>query len=116
MCPFIACICCPGWHAPPIIGFHVCAHWSNRLSPPAGAAQIEVTYPSLAAMVAYIQSRHTVLKQVASTARGSLDMTKPLPLPHKAYLALITFLRQCRSKQAEQAEAPQQDYLGTAMI
>lgn len=79
-----------------------------------GAAQVQVTYPSLQAMVAYIQSRHAALKQVASSARGSLDMTKPLPLSHKAYLALITFLRQCRSKQKTLPDSPPQDYLGDA--
>ena len=77
-----------------------------------GATQVQVTYPSLADMAAYIQSRHAPLKQAASTARGSLDMTKPLPLSHKAYLALITFLRQCRSKQKTQPDSPPQDYLG----
>lgn len=80
-----------------------------------GAAQVQVTYPSLEAMVAYIQSRHAALKQVASTARGTLDMTKPLPLSQKAYLALITFLRQCRSKQKTLPEEPPQDYLGDAV-
>ena len=80
----------------------------------AGAVQAQVTYPTLAAMVAYVQSRHAVLKSAASTARGAMDMTKSLPLPHKAYLALVTFLRECRSKQAEQADAPPQDYLGTS--
>ena len=74
-----------------------------------------MTYPSLEAMVAYAQSRHAALKQVASTARGTLDMTKPLPLSHKAYLALINFLRQCRSKQKALPDSPPQDYLGDAL-
>lgn len=80
----------------------------------AGTTQVQVTYPTSAAMVAYVQNRHPALKQVASTARGSLDMTKPLPIPHKAYLALITFLRQCRSKQQERNDVPSQNYLGKA--
>ena len=96
---------CPQLHAAPSVqGDSACV----------GAAQVQVTYPSLEAMVAYIQSRHAALKQVASTARGSLDMTKPLPLSHKAYLALITFLRQCRSKQKTLPDSPPQDYLGNA--
>lgn len=74
-----------------------------------------MTYPSLEAMVVYIQGRHPAVKQVASTARGSLDMTKPLPLSQKAYLALITFLRKCRGMQKSLPDSPLQDYLGDTL-
>ena len=78
----------------------------------AGAAQVKVTYPQLAWLVTYVQNRHPVLKQVAATSRGSLDMSKPLPLQPKAYLALISFLRECRKQQPDQSDAPSQAYLG----
>ena len=73
---------------------------------------MSVTYPPLAAMVNYTQNRHAALKQVAATGRGSLDMTKPLPLRPKAYQALITFLGECRKQGGGQAGPPSQDYLG----
>lgn len=82
----------------------------------AGAPQVQVTYPPLAAMVAYIQSRHAALKQAANSPRGSMDMTKQLPLAPKAYLALIAFLRECRSKQEAQPDAPPQEYLGKGIL
>ena len=78
----------------------------------AGAAQVKVTYPQLAWLVTYVQNRHPVLKQVAATGRGSLDMSKPLPLQPKAYLALISFLRECRKQQPDQSDSPSQAYLG----
>ncbi|KAL3147888.1 hypothetical protein ABBQ32_002606 [Trebouxia sp. C0010 RCD-2024] len=84
----------------------------NPPKPQPGAPQVQVTYPPLAAMVAYIQSRHAALKQAANSPRGSMDMTKQLPLAPKAYLALIAFLRECRSKQEAQPDAPPQEYLG----
>ena len=77
-----------------------------------GAAQIHVTYPQLGTVVSYTQNRHSALKQAAATGRGSLDMTKPLPLQPKAYLALISFLRQCWRQQRDQPDALSQDYLG----
>lgn len=43
-------------------------------------------------------------------------MTKPLPLAPKAYLALISFLRECRSKQEAQPDAPPQEYLGEGIL
>ena len=63
-------------------------------------------------MVAYVQARHAALRNAAATARGSLDMTKPLPLAFKAYLALIKFLQQCRLHEPDAAKALSQDYLG----
>lgn len=78
----------------------------------AGAAEIKVMYPQLAAMVSYIQDRHSALKQAAATGRGSLDMTKPLPLQPKAYLALISFLRECRKQNRNDSRSPSQSYLG----
>ena len=78
----------------------------------AGAAEIKVTYPQLAAMVSYIQDRHSALKQAAATGRGSLEMTKPLPLQPKAYLALISFLRECRKQNRNDSKSPSQSYLG----
>ena len=77
-----------------------------------GAAQMKVTYPQLGAMVSYTQSRQAALKQAAATARGSLDMSKPLPLQPKAYLALITFLRECRKQHTDDRTSVSQDYLG----
>ncbi len=78
----------------------------------AGAAQLKVTYPELGAMVSYTQSRQAALKQAAATGRGSLDMSKPLPLQPKAYLALITFLRECRKQHTADPKSVSQDYLG----
>ena len=78
----------------------------------AGAAQMKVTYPQLRAMVSYTQSRQTALKQAAATGRGSLDMSKPLPLQPGAYLALITFLRECRKQHTDDPKSVSQDYLG----
>jgi hypothetical protein len=78
----------------------------------AGAAQIKITYPQLGVMVSYTQSRQPALKQAAATARGSLDMSKPLPLQPKAYLALITFLRECRQQHTHDPKSVSQDYLG----
>lgn len=77
----------------------------------AGAAQMKVTYPQLAAMVSYTQSRQPALQQAAATARGSLDKSKPLPLPPKAYLALIAFLRECRQQHTDDPQSVSQDYL-----
>ena len=78
----------------------------------AGAAQIKITYPQLGVMVSYTQSRQAALKQAAATGRGSLDMSKPLPLQPKAYLALITFLRECRKQHTHDPKSVSQDYLG----
>ncbi|DBB07277.1 TPA: hypothetical protein ACH3X3_008782 [Trebouxia sp. C0006] len=87
----------------------------SGLKPPKyqpGAAQMKVIYPQLGAMVSYTQSRQAALKQAAATGRGSLDMSKPLPLQPKAYLALITFLRECRKQHTDDPKSVSQDYLG----
>jgi hypothetical protein len=93
----------------------MCVHTAMALVI-AGAAQMKVTYPQLAAMVSYTQSRQSALKQAAATARGSLDMSKPLPLQPKAYLALITFLRECRKQHTDDPKSVSQDYLGDDLL
>ena len=79
---------------------------------PAEQSDSTAVHPELTDMVAYVQARHAAIRQAASTARGTLDMTKPLPLTPKAYLALIKFLRQCRQRSAETSTQLSQDYLG----
>ena len=84
---------------------------------PAGASQPKVTYADLEDMVRYVQSRHAALRSVAALGRGVLDMAQPLPLQGKAYLALISFLRDCSKQQGKGSSqaAPDQGFLGKIM-
>ena len=68
-------------------------------------------------MVRYVQSRHAALRSVAALGRGTLDMAQPLPLQGKAYLALISFLRDCSKQQGQGTSqaALDQGFLGNIM-
>ncbi|KAK9810293.1 hypothetical protein WJX72_008148 [[Myrmecia] bisecta] len=63
---------------------------------PKGKAPQKVSYPAPGAAVAYFTARHPRLGQPT-------DMGKPLLLQPKAFLALIAFLRRCRSHQLANA-------------
>ncbi len=46
-------------------------------------------------MVAFLHQQYPRLPATAQEPRGSLDTTRPLLLEHKAFVALIKFLREC---------------------